>query len=100
MPELPEVETVKKGLLDFIPLKINKVERTPELKSILKTEEFSLKGLTISSLERKGKFRSDVKRITQTIAEEMEFLIRKAPEQWHLMQPNWPSDSKSEKGRV
>ena len=52
------------------------------------------------SLERKGKFRSDVKRITQTIAEEMEFLIRKAPEQWHLMQPNWPSDSKSEKGRV
>ena len=52
------------------------------------------------SLERKGKFRSDVKRITQTIAEEMEFLIRKAPEQWHLMQPNWPSASKSEKGRV
>ena len=52
------------------------------------------------SLERKAKFRSDVKRITQTIAEEMEFLIRKAPEQWHLMQPNWPSDSKSEKGRV
>ena len=52
------------------------------------------------SLERKGKFRSDVKRITQTIAEEMELLIRKAPEQWHLMQPNWPSDSKSEKGRV
>ena len=52
------------------------------------------------SLERKGKFRSDVKRITQTIAEEMEFLIRKAPEQWHLMQPNWPSDSKPEKGRI
>ena len=44
------------------------------------------------SLERKGKFRSDVKRITQIIAEEMEFFIRKAPEQWHLMQPNWPSD--------
>ena len=52
------------------------------------------------SLERKGKFRSDVKHITQTIAEEMEFLIRKAPEQWHLMQPNWPSDSQSEKGRI
>ncbi|MEC7183911.1 MAG: DNA-formamidopyrimidine glycosylase family protein [Bdellovibrionota bacterium] len=55
MPELPEVETVRKGLLDFLPLKINKVERTPELASILKTEEFPLKGLTISSLERKGK---------------------------------------------
>ena len=55
MPELPEVETVRKGLLDFLPLKINKVERTSELSSILKTEEFPLKGLTISSLERKGK---------------------------------------------
>jgi KDO2-lipid IV(A) lauroyltransferase len=52
------------------------------------------------SLERKGKFRSDVKRITQTIADEMELLIRKAPEQWHLMQPNWPSDSQPEKGRI
>jgi len=52
------------------------------------------------SLERKGKFRSDVKRITQTIADEMELLIRKAPEQWHLMQPNWPSDSQAEKGRI
>ena len=51
-------------------------------------------------LERKGKFRSDVKRITQTIADEMELLIRKAPEQWHLMQPNWPSDSQPEKGRI
>ncbi|HAQ03227.1 MAG: phosphatidylinositol mannoside acyltransferase [Acidimicrobiales bacterium] len=49
------------------------------------------------SLERKGKFRSDVKRITQIIADEMELLIRKAPEQWHLMQPNWPSDSQQEK---
>tara|TARA_Y100000590_G_scaffold418086_1_gene518438 strand:+ start:4189 stop:5058 length:870 start_codon:yes stop_codon:yes gene_type:complete len=44
------------------------------------------------SLERKGQFRSDVQRITQIIADEMELLIRKAPEQWHLMQPNWPSD--------
>jgi len=51
-------------------------------------------------IERKGKFRSDIKRITQTIADEMELLIRKAPEQWHLMQPNWPSDSQSEKDRI
>ena len=27
----------------------------------------------------------------------VELLIRKAPEQWHLMQPNWPSDSQQEK---
>ncbi len=36
--------------------------------------------------------RADVARITQTLAYELEFLIRRAPEQWHLFQPNWPSD--------
>ncbi|MDQ3896823.1 MAG: phosphatidylinositol mannoside acyltransferase [Actinomycetota bacterium] len=30
--------------------------------------------------------------ITQTVAHELEGLIRAAPEQWHLFQPNWPSD--------
>lgn len=30
--------------------------------------------------------------ITQALASEMEDLIRAAPEQWHLFQPNWPSD--------
>ncbi len=29
---------------------------------------------------------------TQAFAHEMEYLIRRAPEQWHLFQPNWPSD--------
>lgn len=43
-------------------------------------------------LERKGSFRSDVRDGTQALASELEFLIRQAPEQWHLMQPNWPSD--------
>jgi phosphatidylinositol dimannoside acyltransferase len=33
-----------------------------------------------------------VARITQAIADELESLIRLAPDQWHLMQPNWPSD--------
>ncbi len=32
------------------------------------------------------------RRVTQLIAHELELLIRKAPEQWHLLQPNWPSD--------
>jgi phosphatidylinositol dimannoside acyltransferase len=36
--------------------------------------------------------RADVARVTQTLADELEFLIRRAPEQWHLFQPNWPSD--------
>jgi lauroyl/myristoyl acyltransferase len=43
-------------------------------------------------IERTGRFRDDVARVTQAIADELEVLIRKAPEQWHLMQPNWPSD--------
>ena len=30
--------------------------------------------------------------ITRLIAMGLEHLIRKAPEQWHLLQPNWPSD--------
>ncbi|MGQ0824098.1 MAG: phosphatidylinositol mannoside acyltransferase [Actinomycetota bacterium] len=39
-----------------------------------------------------GRIRDDVARITQDIAREFETLIREAPDQWHLMQPNWPSD--------
>lgn len=41
---------------------------------------------------RQGKLREDVARITQLLAYELEELIRLAPEQWHLLQPNWPSD--------
>src|SRR4051794_15865486 len=42
--------------------------------------------------ERRGSLREDVTRITQLLAYELEALIRAAPEQWHLLQPNWPSD--------
>jgi lauroyl/myristoyl acyltransferase len=42
--------------------------------------------------ERHGRLRPDVSRITQNLALELETLIRKAPSQWHLLQPNWPSD--------
>jgi KDO2-lipid IV(A) lauroyltransferase len=41
---------------------------------------------------RTGSLRVDVARVTQDIARELERLIRRAPEQWHLYQPNWPSD--------
>lgn len=41
---------------------------------------------------RHGKLRDDVARITQDLAHEFETMIRRAPEQWHLLQPNWPSD--------
>lgn len=36
--------------------------------------------------------RADVRRVTQSLAVELEHLIRRAPHQWHLFQPNWPSD--------
>ena len=41
---------------------------------------------------RGGGLRDDVARVTQHLAHELEHLIRRAPEQWHLFQPNWPSD--------
>ena len=38
--------------------------------------------------------RSDkVVALTQALATELESIISKAPEQWHLVQPNWPSDT-------
>lgn len=43
-------------------------------------------------VERQATMREDVARITQDLARELESLIRSAPEQWHLFQPNWPSD--------
>lgn len=42
--------------------------------------------------ERQGKLRDDVARVTQDLADALEVLIRRAPDQWHLLQPNWPSD--------
>jgi phosphatidylinositol dimannoside acyltransferase len=43
-------------------------------------------------VQRLGRLRDDIARITQALAHELEILIRAAPEQWHLLQPNWPSD--------
>lgn len=51
-------------------------------------------------VERRGTFRDDVARITQLIAYELEDLIRAAPEQWHLLQPNWPSDRAARRVRL
>jgi len=41
---------------------------------------------------RQARMRDDVARVTQQLADRFETLIRAAPEQWLLMQPNWPSD--------
>jgi lauroyl/myristoyl acyltransferase len=36
-----------------------------------------------------------MKAATQALAKELEALILEAPAQWHLLQPNWPSDLES-----
>jgi phosphatidylinositol dimannoside acyltransferase len=38
------------------------------------------------------RLRDDVARVSQAMAHELEHLIVAAPDQWHLQQPNWPSD--------
>jgi len=44
------------------------------------------------AVERGGRLRDDVAAGTQQLAHRLEELIRRAPTQWHLLQPNWPSD--------
>ncbi|HTX63452.1 MAG TPA: phosphatidylinositol mannoside acyltransferase [Acidimicrobiales bacterium] len=41
---------------------------------------------------RTGSLREDVSRLTQELARRFEWMVRRAPEQWHLYGPNWPSD--------
>ncbi len=41
---------------------------------------------------RQDTLRKDVARVTQDLASVFEYDIRARPEQWHLYQPNWPSD--------
>jgi len=46
--------------------------------------------LEVERVEKR--LRDDVQRITQDLARELEILIKRAPSQWHMFQPNWPSD--------
>jgi lauroyl/myristoyl acyltransferase len=57
----------------------------------------SRRGVVLPPLDttRQGRLRDDVARVTQDLAHALEQLIRVAPEQWHLLQPNWPSDHTS-----
>lgn len=43
-------------------------------------------------LERRGTLRHDVATGTQLLADALGALIARAPEQWHVLQPNWPED--------
>lgn len=52
------------------------------------------RGLVMAPLDtsRRAGLRQDVERVTQDLARSFEELIRRAPTQWHMLQPNWPSD--------
>lgn len=45
-------------------------------------------------VERTADETADVAAATQNLASELDTLISRAPTQWHLMQPNWPSDER------
>lgn len=51
-------------------------------------------------VERQGRLREDIARVTQEIAWRFENFVRQAPEQWFVLQPNWPSDSDTTGGRA
>jgi KDO2-lipid IV(A) lauroyltransferase len=46
-------------------------------------------------LTRTGDLRADVARGTQLLADALAELIARAPDQWHVLQPNWPSDRRA-----
>ena len=43
------------------------------------------------SAVRQGRLRDDVARVTQMVANDLEHLIRRAPEQWHVLEPRFRS---------
>jgi KDO2-lipid IV(A) lauroyltransferase len=44
------------------------------------------------AVERQGRLREDVTRVTQLVAFELEGLIRRAPEQWHVLQQRFEGE--------
>jgi formamidopyrimidine-DNA glycosylase len=55
MPELPEVETIRSQLSDYLPFQIVSVSSTPQLKQNILHTELELKNKTIVEIKRKGK---------------------------------------------
>ena len=49
-------------------------------------------GSPVPVVREAKRLRADMNRITQDLAGRLEGLIRRAPSQWHMFQPNWPSD--------
>lgn len=44
------------------------------------------------AVSQSGSLRDDIRVTAQALTAEVEMLIRQQPTQWHLFQPNWPSD--------
>ena len=55
MPELPEVETIRSQLSEYLPLKIDSVAMTPQLKQNILHTDLDLTGKTLVTIKRKGK---------------------------------------------
>ena len=55
MPELPEVETIKKQIAPKLPIKVEKVILSNVSDSIVRTKDYPLKSFTIEKIERQGK---------------------------------------------
>ncbi|WPU63584.1 Fpg/Nei family DNA glycosylase [Peredibacter starrii] len=55
MPELPEVETIRSQLSEYLPLKIDSVSTTPQLKQNILHTDLDLTGKTLVTIKRKGK---------------------------------------------
>jgi KDO2-lipid IV(A) lauroyltransferase len=50
--------------------------------------------------EPTGDLRRDIEALTRRIAPALEDVVRRAPDQWHLFMPNWPSDEPDLPARV
>jgi lauroyl/myristoyl acyltransferase len=61
--------------------------------SFLPDDRHGIRILPPLATDRQGRLRDDVARVTQQLATVFEELIAAAPEQWLMMQPNWPSDT-------
>lgn len=61
---------------------------------VFETEDWTYRAVVRPPLEvpAEGTLKERAATLTQELAYELEGLIRRAPEQWHLAQPNWPSD--------
>lgn len=49
----------------------------------------------IDAKRSEASLREDIDRISQELIRELEKLIRREPTQWHVFQPNWPSDTRA-----